>query len=89
MDAGIGHSAKEQQRVDGRLSDEQQERSGGVENLTVQVDGASDCHHGRRCRRLAAHLVHLETRTQVQLDPVLQSGLILDQGYRDVLGGFL
>lgn len=59
--AGVGHTGGEQQCVDGRLSDEQQERSVGLKHLPVQVDGATDRHHGGGCRRLASLLVYLQT----------------------------
>lgn len=60
--AGIRHTAGEQQRVDGRLSDQQQERPIGEEHAVVQVDGASDRHDGRGSRCLAAFLIYLQTR---------------------------
>lgn len=66
---GVGHSAGEQQRVDGGLPDDQQERTVGQEDLTVQVQGASDGDHGRGGRRLAAFLIHLQTQKHNSQDP--------------------
>lgn len=63
MAAGVGHAGHEEQRVDGGLPDEQQERSVGLEHHPVEVDGASDGDHGGGCRCLAALLVHLKTTT--------------------------
>lgn len=70
--AGVGHSGCEQQCVDGGLSDEEQERSVGLKNLPVQVDGASDGHHSGGCCRLAALLVHLKTTTRVYSSSLLR-----------------
>lgn len=63
--AGVGHAGGEQQRVDGRLSDEQQKRSVGMKHLPVQVDGATDRHHGGGRCGLAALLVYLQTEQVV------------------------
>jgi len=60
--AGVGHAANKQQRVYRRFSDDQKERAIGLKNLTIQVDGASDCQHGSSCCRLAALFIHLQTK---------------------------
>lgn len=67
--AGLDHAAGEQQCVDAGLSDQEQERPVGLENLPVGIEGASDRHHGRGRRRLAALLVHLRTTNRLSPPP--------------------
>lgn len=58
--AGLGHPGQEEQRVDGGLPDQDQERPVCLDHLPVQVDGPAHRHHRRGGARLAALLVHLE-----------------------------
>lgn len=75
--AGVCNAANKQHRVDRRFSDEHEERPIGLENLAVQVEGASDGHHSGGCRRFAPLLVHL------------QEGFVVGVGYEETVAAVL